>query len=213
LLKVQRDYKELSQQTKRELKPESKSSDYQELRPTPIDAPDDQKQLFRKMFQAEVGLTPNEFLAQENRRRQQQAEADAQNHFVRKFASEYNPTPDNATKIYRFLEAQNLPISKANLEYAFQELRGELAGKASPEVQTTVASAGTQEAQKPAPAEEARKGIPSPPTFIRPSVGARGEMRVEGEIDAAEFGRIAQLPPSEMKARIEQIFRQSRSGR
>jgi hypothetical protein len=122
---------------------------------------------------------------------------------VEKHAQEYAPTPENAARMMRFLQQENLPISKNNLDYAFEQLRTELVSKAQPSTQTRV------EPERPAQQEQK---VSPPPSFLRPSLGGRGPVEPEGGIDATEVARIAQLPPGEMKARIEQIFRQRRAG-
>jgi hypothetical protein len=127
----------------------------------------------------------------------------AQNDFVRRH-QDYNPTTQNAEKMIRFLAQQNLPVSKRNLDYAFEELRTELA----PQVAVTPPAQ-----REPAPPARPQPENSSPPAFLRPSLGGRAQEETAGGNDAAEIARIAQLPPAEMKARIEQIFRQSRSSR
>jgi hypothetical protein len=201
-----RKIRELSRETKRR-EPERQSSDWQELRPTVLKAEDvvqlqnNPHEMFRRMYQSEFGVTPEEARAKENERRRQEAEIAAQNEFVRKH-QDYSPTPQNAEKVMRFLQQQNLPVSRRNLDYAFEELRNELAPQATP------STPGLTEPREPA---RSQPQISSPPSFIRPSLGARAMEETSGGNDAAEIGRIAQLPPAEMKARIEQIFRQSRS--
>ena len=209
-----RKIREFSRQEKRRPEPETKSSDFQELKPGVLKAEDlvqfqsNPHEMFRRMFQAEIGISPQEFLVRENERRRQDAEMKAQQHFVQKHAQEYAPTPENAQKIMHFLERENLPISKQNLDYAFGELRGEL-GSVKP--QERVAPPATE----PQPNPPAPKQVSPPPSFVRPSLGGRAMEEPSGGIDvpSTEFARIAQLSPAEMKARIEQIFRQSRTGR
>ena len=132
----------------------------------------------------------------------------AQQQFVQKHAQEYAPTPENAQKIMRFLERENLPVSKQNLDYAFGELRGELSS-AKPQ------DKGAPAVAEPQPAPPAPRQVSPPPSFVRPSLGGRAMEEASGgtDVNSAELARIAQLPPAEMKARIEQIFRQSRTAR
>lgn len=211
-----RKIRELSRQDKRRAEPETRSSDFQELKPSAVKAEElaqfqsNPHELFRRTFQAEVGITPEEFRLRENDRRRQEAEIQAQQQFVQRHAQEYTPTPENAQKIMRFLANENLPVSKRNLDYAFEQLRVELGPKSS-----------TAEIPRPAvdnakPAQPATmQQVSPPPSFVRPSLGGRVMEEAAGgtDVPSAELARIAQLPPSEMKARIEQIFRQSRTGR
>lgn len=206
--------RELSQERKK-YEPEKHSSDWQELRPNhtadPAAYEPHELNKFRKLFQAETGLTPQEFLERENARRRVEAEAVAQSDFVRRHADEYSPTPQNAERIYRLLQSESLPISKKNLDWAFDQLREQLAarpvGQSEPQPKP-------QRQAEPAPASKtAGTQVSSPPSFLRPSLGGRGPDASGGEIDAAEVARIAQLPLAEQKARIEQLFRQSRTSR
>jgi hypothetical protein len=191
--------------------PERTSSDWQEIKPQPAIGQDaTQIDQFRRIFQSETGITLDEFRTRENVRRRQEAENLAVQEFVRKH-EDYNPTPENAEKIRRFLEHENLPLSKRNLEYAYDELREKLAARAA----ETPLSREAPPAPKPepAPAVKPLQEPPprsTPPSFIRPSLGGPGP--IEGGGQEAEIARIAQsssLP--EMKARIEQYFRQLRT--
>lgn len=199
----------------RKRQPEAKSSDYQELKPGALKAEDvlqfqnNPAEMFRRIFQAEMGMSPQELVVRENERRRQDAEMLAQKQFVEEHAQEYTPTPENAQKIMRLLQREKLPISKANLDYAFDELRGELSAVKPQEKNVAPPLA------EPQPSSPAPKQASSPPSFVRPSLGGRAAEESSGGIDvtSAEFARIAQLPPAEMKARIEQIFRSSRTAR
>lgn len=206
-----RKIRELGRDTRRR-EPEKQSSDWSELKPQVLKAEDvlqlekNPHELFRRMYQAEFGLTPEEARQRENQRRQQEAEISAQNEFVQKHR-DYNPTPQNAEKMMRFLASQNLPVSRRNLDYAFEELRNEMTSQPPPPPPARREEASAEPPARPQP------NISSPPAFLRPSLGGRAEAEPGGGNDAAEIARIAQLPPAEMKARIEQIFRQSRSSR
>lgn len=199
----------------RKRQPEPKSSDYQELKPSALKIEEllqfqsNPTEMFRRVFQAETGMTAQEFVVRENERRRHDAEDKAQRNFVQSHAQEYTPTPENAQRIMRFLEREKLPISEANLDYAFGELRGEFVAAKPPE-KNVAPPVGEPQPSSPAP-----KLVSSPPSFVRPSLGGRAMEESSGGIDvtSAEFARIAQLPPAEMKARIEQIFRQSRTAR
>lgn len=200
--------------TDRRREPEKQSSDWSEVKPTVLKAEDvvqyekNPHELFRQMYKAEFGVTPEEARQRENQRRQAEAESGAQNEFVRKH-QDYNPTPQNAQKIMNFLAKENLPVSRRNLDYAFEELRSELTPTAPPSV-TTPPAPRQEETREPT---HSQPSISSPPSFMRPSLGGRPVEEVNGGNDAAEIARIAQLPLSEMKARIESLNRQSRSSR
>jgi hypothetical protein len=200
-----RKIRELSQERKAR-EPEKTSSDWQALKPqqaNPQDAP--LMENFRRLFQSEIGIPLDEFRQRENDRRRVEAEMWAQNEFVRKHP-DYLPTPENAQKVQKFLERENLPLSRRNLEYAYEELRDQLAAKVEPQP-----SARNVQPEQPAPAAQPAAATRStPPSFIRPSFG--GPVEREGGGQEAEIARIAQsssLP--EMKARIEQYFRQLRT--
>jgi hypothetical protein len=205
---------ELSRERKRH-EPEKRSSDWQEispqqLRPEELAAlQNDPRQMFRRMYQAEFGMTPEESRQRENDRRRMEAEAQAQGDFVRRHADEYAPTPQNADKIYRFLNQENLPVSRRNLDYAFEQLRQELSPRISPES----ARERTPEPRTQPPAPPAPQQVSSVPASLRPSLGGRAPIDDGAGFDAAEMSRIAAMPLSEMKARIEYFNRQSRTGR
>src|SRR5215469_17335862 len=186
-----RKIQQLSRERKSYLEPEKQSSDYHELKPTKLNVEDvialqaNPHELFRRIYQAETGLTPDEFRMRENDRRRYEAQMAAERDFVNKHTREYNPTPENAERLTRFLQEQNLPVSRRNLEYAFQELRADLSAKAVPvEAKAEVT---------PAPAQtRAPNQVSLPPSSIRPSFGGRGTEETSGGIDAAEVARIAQ---------------------
>lgn len=195
-------------QARRAKEPEKISSDWQEVKPGMATGDPAMVDQFRKMFEAQLGMSPDIFRERENQRRRQEAESTARVDFVRKH-TEYNDSVDNANKIMNFLNEQNLPISRRNLDYAYEELRGELAARpAAPQPQLTTPVNAEPKAPQPPPRVEARS---TPPTAIRPSLGGRGPIEEGGGQDA-EIARIAQsssLP--EMKSRIEAYFRQLRT--
>jgi hypothetical protein len=212
-----RKIQELSRgQQRKQLEPEKQSSDFQELRPTVL-TPDElakfqtnPHEMFRRMYQAETGLSFDEFRTRENQRRRQEAEFKAQRDFTTAHSADYAPTPENAQKIMNLLQSQDLPISKHNLDWAFQELRGELVSKKASPVESAPAPAPVSDASKPAP-RNAEQNSP-PPSFIRPSLGGRAVEETSEGMTAAEVARIAQSQSlGEMKARIEQYFRQLRT--
>src|SRR5262249_49336249 len=101
----------------------------------------------------------------------------------------------NARKIYGFLEKEGLPVTKKNLEYAFQELNSEFVRPAvlpPPPVPPVTPSV---------------REVPPPPVAIPANFGERVEVPANGGMDAAEMQRSATLPPAEMKSRIEAMFR------
>lgn len=210
-----RKIQELSRgQQRRHLEPEKQSSDFQELRPSVL-TPDDlakfqanPHEMFRRMYQAETGLSFDDFRSRENDRRRQEAEFKAQKDFTAAHP-DYVPTPENAQKIMNFLQSENYPISKRNLDYAFQELRSELALKKASPAEGAPAPAPVTEAPRPTARKEENS---PPPSFIRPSLGGRAVEETSEGINAAEVARIAQSQSlGEMKARIEQYFRQLRT--
>jgi hypothetical protein len=202
---------ELSQERKQR-EPEKTSSDWQEVRPSRLSQEDVQQlgphELMRRVFQAETGLTFEEFRNRENQQRKWQAESAAQDAFVRKHP-DYHPTQENAQKIMRLLEREGLPVSKRNLDWAFEEIRGELAPKAEAPAARAEPERPVVQPERPVSPEPQPK-TSTPPSFIRPSLG--GPVEREGGGQEAEIARIAQsssLP--EMKARIEQYFRTLRT--
>ena len=208
-----RKLQELDQQNRRRLEPEKQSSDYVEFRPSSLKVEElaqfqaNPHEMFRRTFQAEIGMTPADFNQWINGKRRQEAEIDAQQQFVRKHSAEYAPTPDNANRIMNFLQAENLPVSKRNLDYAFDQLRAELAQKPSTEARPAVVEPGR-------PAQPVPTQVLPPPSFIRPSLGGPTMIdRSEGNNDA-EAARIARSEPlSDLRARIEHMNRQLRSAR
>lgn len=206
-----RKIQELSRERKGVRQPEQRSSDWEEVKPQPVQLkPNEAEQMdfFRRAFQSEFGMSPQDFVVRENDRRRREAETRAANEFVRSHQDFYNSN-ENAQKIYRFLEAQNLPVSKRNLDYAYGELQGELSGRPSATPTPSAGPSPSAVVEEPKPASPERQVSP-PPSFLRPSLGGRAQIDTGGGLDAAEVARIAQLPPAEMKARIEQLNRQSR---
>jgi hypothetical protein len=202
---------ELATQRRGRIEPEKKSSDYQPLQSMQLKAEElqqlqaDPHELVRRIFQAEAGMSLEEFRMREGERRRMEAEYRAQSEFVQRHP-DYVPTNENAQKLFKFLQEQGYPVSKANLDYAFEELRGELSQTSQPAAPAPV----VQSQGRPAPPPSS-----APPSFVRPSLGGRAPTGDEsGGIDVnAEAARIAQLSPAEAKARIEQLWRQSRSAR
>jgi hypothetical protein len=213
-----RKIQELSRERKK-YEPEKKSSDWQELQGQHLKQEElaalqsDPRQAMRRIFQAETGLTFDEFRDRENQRRKMEAESWAQADFVQRHAAEYSPTQQNAEKIFRFLTNENLPISKRNLDYAFEQLRGELAGKAAPAAPEAPRGESLAQRAEPAASPSQPQRVSPMPSSMRPSLGARPLEDSGAGIDAAEVARIAQMPPTEMKARIEQLYRRERTGR
>lgn len=186
--------------------PERESSDWQELKPSLLKAEDivmyekNPVELFRQMYKAEFGITPEEGRVRENERRRQEAEFRAGREFIERHR-EFSNTPENAARLTRFLQEQNLPISKNNLDYAYDQLREEL-------IPLKASSHPIAEPKEPA---RPQPEVSPPPSFVRPSLGGRAQEQPSGGFDAAEAARIAQLPPREMKASIERWFRESRN--
>lgn len=206
-----RKIQQLARERKTLVEPEKQSSDYQPLKRqmlkpeeiTPLQT--NPAELFRRMFQAETGISIDEFHLRENDRRRWEAEMRAQDQFKHEHP-DFVPSQENAAKIGAFLQKQGLPVSKRNLDYAFAELRAELAGPAAP---PEASKAAPQPA--PAPARESS----TPPSSLRPSLGGQPPAGdIGGGIDAAEYARIERMSNSgDMKARIEQLYRQSRTAR
>lgn len=201
---------ELATQRRGRIEPEKKSSDYQPLQPMHLKEEELEQlppqEMVRRIFQAEAGMSLEEFRMRESERRRIEAEYRVQNEFVQRHP-DYVATPENGQKILKFLQEQGYPISKANLDYAFEELRGELSQSHS-QPATQPLPAGSPQGHSTAPPSSA------PPSFVRPSLGGRVPTDDGGGIDVnAEAARIAQLSPAEAKARIESLWRQSRSAR
>lgn len=200
---------ELSRERRGRAEPEKLSSDFRPLQPVALKPEEieplqkNPHELFRRMFQAEFGMSADEFRLRENERRRVESELVAQDQFVQAHP-DYVRTQDNAKKILTFLRQENLPVSKRNLDYAFGELREELVAAA--------ASSATPVAEPaPAPARESS----SPPSSLRPSFGGRAPSGDSGGgIDAAEIARIERLSNlGDIKSRIEELHRQSRTAR
>lgn len=155
---------------------------------------------WNKLFEAQTGITVDQFRETQLKI----AVADAERAFISKHKDDFLPCPENATKINKFLAEQELPVTTKNLEYAFYELGDQLQRKT---VEPVLPPPPVPN-QPPAPRVQE---IPPPPVSIPANFGSRVEMQpgMEG-VTAADYAQIAQLPPEQMKARIEQLFRQGK---
>lgn len=161
---------------------------------------------FNKMFELQMGMTVNDFKAQQ----QSQKDARAEQQFLQEHKADFFPCPENAQAINAFLERNKYPKTVRNLEYAYQQLESEL--KKAPAAPVPVVTTPADMPPPPEPPKVRVQEIPPPPVTISARFGERVESTpVDGGVSAAEAAEIAKLPPDQMKARIEQLYRQGRS--
>ena len=153
----------------------------------------------KKAFQLFTGQTPEEYQTERAQFAADQQRKQAEVAFL-KTHKDFNNCPENAAKISEFLSKEQLPVTKRNLEYAYQNLEASF-------VKTVQAGP----VDLPPPPVPTVRDIPPPPVTIPARFGDRpmDTTGIEG-VDAAEFAKIATLPAAEMKARIEQLFRKQR---
>lgn len=160
--------------------------------------------IFNKLFEARMGRTPEQVSAELNEFDSTKQRQEAERSFVAKHKDDFYNCPENAQKISAFLNKENLPVTKRNLEYAFQEIGDGFTKKAEPVT-------ANLPPPPPAPGQPVTREIPPPPVTIPANFGERVEVRTDaGGVDAAEYAKIAAMPPDQMKARIEQLFRSQR---
>jgi hypothetical protein len=164
--------------------------------------------------------------------------------FIADHEDDFEPSPQNSSKIHKFLygctrsfdaDAENLidckkcgkrhepslPVTRQNLEYAYQELsaNGENFAKApepavaAPPPQPTVPVVTQVQPPPPAPVvpQVQAREVPPPPVVISDRSGQRPVETTSG-LEGVDVAALNKLPPQEMKARIEQIFRSQRTG-
>jgi hypothetical protein len=153
----------------------------------------------KKAFQLFTGQTPEEYQTERAQFAADQQRKQAEVAFL-KSHKDFNNCPENASKISEFLSKEQLPVTKRNLEYAYQNLE-----------ESFVKTVQAQPVTLPPPPMPTVRDIPPPPVSIPARFGDRpmDTTGIEG-VDAAEFAKIATLPAAEMKARIEQLFRKQR---
>lgn len=160
---------------------------------------------FNKLFEAHMGATPDQVRAQLNEfdstKRRQEAETD----FIRRHKDDFYNCPENAQKINAFFQKEGLQVTKKNLEFAYQELQNDFVKK-----EARVDAPPNLPPPPVAPGQPIVRDIPPPPVSIPANFGERPVTPQAGEVDAAEMSKIAALPPEQMKARIEQLFRAQR---
>lgn len=159
---------------------------------------------FNKLFEAQLGKTPEQVRAELDENAAVKRRQEAEQAFISKHKDDFYNCPENAQKINAFFQKENLPVTKKNLEYAFQELENDFVKK--------VAAVVPNLPPPPvAPSTPVIRETPPPPVSIPANFGERPAMTTEaGGVDAAEMSKIAALPPEQMKARIEQLFRAQR---
>lgn len=160
--------------------------------------------IFNKLFEAKMGRSPEQVAAELDEFTQTKQRQEAERSFVAKHKDDFYNCPENAGKISALLAKENLPVTKRNLEYAYQELANDFVKKEA------AVSPNLPPPPVP-PGQPIVRDIPPPPVTIPANFGERVENRTDaGGVDAAEYAKIASLPPEQMKARIEQLFRSQR---
>lgn len=158
---------------------------------------------WKKMFQTFTGESPEEY---QQRRASMEADTQrksAETAFVNAHKKDFYNCPENAAKIGEFLTKEQLPVTKKNLEYAYQNLQESFV--------TQVSAPPLVAALPPPPPVPTVRDIPPPPVTIPARFGDRPmDPSGDGGVNAAEMAQIATLPPEQMKARIEQLFRKQR---
>jgi hypothetical protein len=156
---------------------------------------------FKKAFELYTGQTPEQYQQERGQYLSEKQRKEAENAFLAAHKKDFVNNPENAQKIGEFLTKEQLPVTKKNLEYAFQNLQDDF-------VKPVQAPAVNLPPPPPVPNV---RDIPPPPVTIPARFGDRPmDQNEPGGVNAAEMAQIAQLPPEQMKARIEQLFRKQR---
>lgn len=205
-----RKIKELSQrkpvEPEREVKPiyEVKQPSESDLMALKEGFNSDPAAAFKKAFEVFTGQSPEayqqeraQYLADQKRKQDEVA-------FLNSHKKDFYNCPENAQKITAFLGKENLQVTKRNLEYAYQNLADDF-------VKQQISAPVVTPELPPPPSKPNVREIPPPPVSIPARFGERPmEAADAGGVNAAEFAKIASLPPDQMKARIEQLFREQR---
>jgi hypothetical protein len=156
---------------------------------------------FKKAFELYTGQTPEQYQQERGQYLSEKQRKEAENAFLAAHKKDFVNNPENAQKIGEFLTKEQLPVTKKNLEYAFQNLQDDF-------VKPVQAPAVNLPPPPPVPTV---RDIPPPPVTIPARFGDRPmDQNEPGGVNAAEMAQIAQLPPEQMKARIEKLFRKQR---
>ncbi len=159
---------------------------------------------FKKAFELYTGQTPEQYQQERGQYLSEKQRKEAENSFVAAHKKDFYNCPENAQKIGEFLTKEQLPVTKKNLEYAYQNLEADF-------VRQQVSAPVVNPALPPPPPLPRVQDIPPPPVTIPARFGDRPMDQPDaGGVNAAEMAQIAQLPPEQMKARIEQLFRKQR---
>jgi hypothetical protein len=157
----------------------------------------------KKAFEMFTGQTPEEYQSERAAYLTDRQRKDAEVKFLASHKDFYN-CPENAQKISELLSKENLQVTKRNLEWAYQNLQDDFVKPNQVPVKV--------EANLPPPPEPKAREIPPPPVTIPARFGERPMESADlGGVNAAEFAEIAKLPPDQMKARIETLFRGART--
>lgn len=158
---------------------------------------------FNKLFEAQIGASPEVVRTKLDELDAQKRRTEAEQAFLSKHKDDFYNCPENAQKINALFQKEGLPVTKKNLEWAYQELQESFVKPGS--------AASVALPPPPVPPGPVTREIPPPPVTIPANFGERVvPVTAEGGVDAAEMAKIAALPPEQMKARIEQIYRSQR---
>lgn len=159
---------------------------------------------FNKLFEAQIGESPEQVRAKLTELDSQKRRVEVELDFIAKHKDDFFNCPENAQKINALFAKEQLQVTKKNLEWAFQELNESFVKPPGATPQAVLPP-------PPAPPTPTVREIPPPPVTIPANFGERVVPVTEaGGVDAAEMAKIATLPPEQMKARIESLFRQQR---
>lgn len=159
---------------------------------------------FKKAFELYTGQTPEQYQQERGQYLSEKQRKEAEVSFVTSHKKDFYNCPENAQKISEFLSKEQLPVTKKNLEYAYQNLADDFVKQVS-------APAVADPTLPPPPPVPTVREIPPPPVTIPARFGDRPmDQPGDGGVNAAEMAQIATLPPDQMKARIEQLFRKQR---
>ena len=127
--------KELSSARKKELKPD-KREPLAEFKPQTLSDHDiadiaseiavNPEKAFDRLFQAKVGATPGDIARQSlllNQMYQERQEEQAVTSFMMDHREDYHPCPENLDAINKFFIAEDIPVTRNNMEYAYSALR------------------------------------------------------------------------------------------
>lgn len=202
--------RELSAAKKRELKPD-KREPLPEFKPQVLSDHDiasiaqdlsiNPDKAWDRLFQAKVGATPDTIARQSmlvNQIYQERQEEQAVTQFMLDHQGDYFPCAENLNEINKFFIAEEIPVTRNNMEYAYTTLRD--SGK--------MKDAPVETEELPDEVSPVQRQLSTPPPV---SLSERSSNRnVAATIGSQDVAEISSLPIDKARERIVALMRQGR---